>query len=215
MGKGSGGEKKDFYVTEYGNGSGRIEFGHLWGDPASDVQSDVCLQGSDPIHYFTLDKDGKRPGWTCSRNPGVFEVKCGDNVDGYPESKPAIVLEAINGDIVLKATNGKIRLQGLDVDIQASGPDNTSGVIDLKANETINLDAKIVNLGSNKTTAMKMVSTGIGEMSFKSGLTMYSGIGKCITSTVGKGGKDSKFGGKDFLEGPVNSGSSSFFELDF
>jgi len=60
---------------------------------------------------------------------------------------------------------------------------------------------------------MKIVSTGIGEMTFKSGLTMYSGIGKCITSTVGKGGKDSKFGGKDFLEGPVNSGSSSLFEL--
>ena len=207
---GSGGEKKDFQVLEYGNTHGEIRFGHLWGKEGSNVQSDVCLQASDPIHYISLEKGAKtnveRTGWTCVRNPAVFEVKCGDNVD---EDKPAVVIEALNGDIVLKASNGKIRLQALDVDIQAIGEDNKRGVIDLKANETINLDAKIVNLGSNKTTAMKILSTGIGEMTFKTSLTMYSGIGKAITSTVGKGGKDSKFGGRDFLEGPVNGGTSS------
>lgn len=210
MASGSGGEKKDFQVVEYGNTHGEIRFGHLWGVEGSNVQSDVCLQASDPIHYFTLEKgsksNGERTGWTCSRNPGVFEVKCGDTVD---EDKPAIYIEAINGDIVLKASNGKIRLQALDVDIQAIGEDNKRGVVDIKANETINLDAKIVNLGSNKTTAMKILSTGIGEMTFKSSLTMYAGLGKAITSTVGEGGKDSKFGGKDFLDGPVNGGTSS------
>ena len=48
-------------------------------------------------------------------------------------------------------------------------------------------------------------------MTFKTSLTMYSGIGKCITSTVGEGGKDSKLGGKDFLDGAVKEGVSSIF----
>lgn len=210
--KGSGGEKKTFNKTEYTNPHGGITMGELWSPPGnisgkgSDVQSDCCIKGSDPRHYITLDKDGPREGWTSVRAPNVFQVKCGDNTDG---EAPAILIEAINGDIVLKASNGRIRLQGLDVDIQAIGQDNERGVLDLKSNEVINLDSKIVNVGSKRTTALKIYSTGIGEMTFKSALTMYSGLGKCITSTVGKGGKDSKFGGKDFLEGPVSGGGSS------
>ena len=58
---------------------------------------------------------------------------------------------------------------------------------------------------------MKILSTGIGEMTFKTSLTMYSGIGKCISSSVGEGGKDSKLGGRDFLDSAVKEGKSSIF----
>jgi hypothetical protein len=214
--KGSGGEKKSFNTTEYTNPHGGVTMGELWSPPgdtsgdSSDVQSAVALRGSDPLHYISLDKDGVRKGWTSHRSPGVIQVKCGDNVEG---SEPSIVVEALNGDIILKAGNGKIRLQALDIDIQAIGSDNARGVLDLKSNEVINIDSKIVNVGSKRTTAMKILSTGIGEMTFKSSLTMYSGIGKCISSTVGKGGKDSKLGGRDFLEGSVEGGISSLLSF--
>lgn len=205
-------EKKSYQTTEYGNTHGGIKMGHLHSPnankPGSDVQSAFMLRGSDPLHYITLDKSGKREGWTTVRAPDVFQIKCGDKTD---EDTPAIMIEATNGDIVLKASNGSIRLQGLDVDIQAIGEDNKRGHIDLKANEAVTVDSKIVNLGSKRTTAMKILSTGIGEMTFKTSLTMYSGIGKCISSSVGEGGKDSKLGGKDFLDGAVKEGVSSIF----
>lgn len=183
------GEKKTFRSVEYGTTDGQIRFGHLHGKPTSDVQSDVMLQASDPLHYMTMDKDGKRKGWTVNRCPDTWELKCGDNTD---PKKPAFYVETINGDIVLKAPNGRIRLQALDIDILATGPNTKRGVVDIKANQAIQLDANKIDFKAK--ASLKMVSSGAGEMVFNQSLKMYYGFAQSVSGSVGKGGKDSKYG---------------------
>ena len=183
------GKKKTFRSIEYGTTDGQLRFGHLHGKPDSDVQSDVMLQASDPLHYMSMDKNGKRDGWTVNRCPNVWEVKCGDKTK---PDKPAFYVEAVNGDIVLKATNGRIRLQGLDIDLIATGPNSKRGVIDIRSNQAINLDSNKIDFKAK--TSLKMVSSGAGEMAFNQSLKMYAGFSQCITGSVGKSGKDSKYG---------------------
>ena len=54
------------------------------------------------------------------------------------------MLEAKNGDIVIKASNGRIRMEALDVDIIAQGPNNERGTINIRSNESINLNSKSI-----------------------------------------------------------------------
>lgn len=188
-------EKKTSRKIEYGNSDGQIMFGHLHGSK-SNVQSDIMLQASDPLHYMTMDKDGERTGWTQNRCPNVWEVKCGDKTK---PTAPAFYVETINGDIILKATNGRIRLQALDIDLIATGPDSKRGVIDIRSNQAINLDSNKIDIKAK--TSLKMVSSGAGEMAFNQSLKMYAGFSQCITGSVGKAGKDSKYGvAKDYAK---------------
>jgi hypothetical protein len=138
---------------------------------------------------MSMDKDGPRPGWTTNRCPNVWQLKCGDKTD---PKKPAIYIEAINGDIVIKAENGRIRLQALDIDLIATGPDTSRGVIDIRSNQAINLDSNKIDIKGKQS--VKMVSSGAGEMTFNQSLKMYAGFSQCITGSVGKSGKDSKYG---------------------
>jgi len=95
----------------YGNMYGEIQFGHLHlagtGGLGADTKSSVKLQAWDALHYMTMDMDGKRPGWTTTRCPGVWQVKCGDN--RRPDDISAFI-RAENGDVVIQAPNGRIRL---------------------------------------------------------------------------------------------------------
>jgi hypothetical protein len=133
-------EKKNIDAIDYGNKDGQISFGHLHLANAegtnSDVTSDVMLQASDSRHYMTMDKDGKRKGWTLNRCPGVYEVKCGTDVK---KNENAFFLMADNGDIVIHAPNGRIRMSAMDIDILAHGPDNTRGTINIESNQSVNI----------------------------------------------------------------------------
>lgn len=175
--------------VEYGTTDGRIQFGHLHDDPSkgSSVISDVMLQASDPLHYMMMDKNGNRPGWTSQRAPGVFQVKCGDN---RKPDEPALVLHALNGDILIKAENGRVRIQGLDVDILAKGGNNKRGVIDIKSNESINIESKNVNI-KGKASA-KFITSGMGEIVCNTSLKMYAGFSQCVSAASAKTGKTAK-----------------------
>lgn len=131
----------------YGNMYGEIQFGHLHlagtSGLESDTRSSVKLQAWDDIHYISLDMDGKRPGWTVNRCPGVWELKCGD------ERKPddiSVFMRAENGDIVIQAPNGRIRLQAQDIDIRAEGEDNTRGTVNLESNQSVNIKTATVDV---------------------------------------------------------------------
>lgn len=122
----------------YGNMYGEIQFGHLHlagtGGLGADTKSSVKLQAWDALHYMTMDMDGKRPGWTTTRCPGVWQVKCGDN--RRPDDISAFI-RAENGDIVIQAPNGRIRLQAQDIDIRAEGEDNSRGVVNIESNQSV------------------------------------------------------------------------------
>jgi len=103
------------------------------------VITGIGLQGRNALHYIHLDATGNREGWTLMRNPGVFEIKCGDTVN--PEDT-GIDIECLNGNINLTATNGRIILSALDIDIMANGPDNKRGHVKIEANQDIKLKAE-------------------------------------------------------------------------
>jgi len=111
----------------------------LLGTICSDnVVTGIGLQAKHSLHYIHLENSGHREGWTLMRNPGVFEIKCGDTVN--PESI-GIDIECLNGDICLTATNGRIRLAAKDIDILANGEDNSRGHIKIEANQDIKCKA--------------------------------------------------------------------------
>lgn len=133
-------DKKNIDTIKYGNKDGQIEFGHLHlansGGTESDVTSSVMLQAFDSRHYMTMDRDGKRKGWTLNRCPGVYEIKCATDI---PQNEVGFFLLADSGDIVIRAPKGRIRMSAMDIDIRADGPDNTRGTINIDSNQSVNI----------------------------------------------------------------------------
>lgn len=132
--------KKSKEGISYGNMYGLVSFGALnlagTGGLKSSVLSGVQLQAFDSLHYSSMENFGNRAGWTLNRCPGVYTVKCGDNVD---KNDIGIFFRTENGDVVIQAPNGRIRLFAKDIDIRADGPDNTRGTINLDSNQSVNI----------------------------------------------------------------------------
>ena len=189
-------EKINYYCLEYGNSDGSIRFGTLetqLNDIAGEVISDVKLQASYEGHYISLCKDGPREGWTVARCPGSFTITSGEFFDGPGKGK-AFVVVAKQGDIVLNAENGDVRISGRNVEIlggQAAGG-NDAGNVNISANEQINLNAKVINLDAEN--AWKILSSGMGRITCKTAMEIYSGFSKCVTSASAM--NPSKLGGK-------------------
>jgi hypothetical protein len=174
----TGKEKQNPDRLIYGNKDGQIEFGHihLSNDGLdSNVTSGVYLQAYDSRHYMTMDIDGIRKGWTLNRCPGSYEILCGTDTK---ERDIGFFLLSENGDIVIRAPKGRIRLSALDIDIRASGEDNTRGSINIDSNQSVNIktgnfDVK-ANVGINiftpytlnmvANTSMSMVSNFINGL---------------------------------------------------
>ena len=194
MGKG---EKQNYYTIENGGSDGAIRFGSLESSlngVKGEVTSDVKLQASYEGHYITLDKDGVREGWTLARCPGTFSITSGEYIEG-PGKGNAFIVDAKSGDIVLNAGNGDIRIIGRNIELIANGPDNKNGNVTVTANETIQLNGKNVNIDAE--AAWKFISSGIGNITCKTGLQMYSTFSKCVTGSSSL--NPSKYGGKSTL----------------
>jgi len=187
-------EKENFYTLEYGNSDGAIRFGSLeskLNGVQGEVISDVKLQASYEGHYITLDKDGPREGWTLARCPGTFDITASEYIEG-PGKSNAFIVTAKGGDIVLKCENGDMRFEARNIELVANGADNKNGNVKIKANETINLNAKNVNIDAE--VAWSFLSSGIGKIVCKTSMQMYAGFSKCVTAPSAT--NPSKYGGK-------------------
>ena len=182
--------KKTYTTVKYCNDHGSITFGHIHKE--ADVISDVMLRGSDGEHFFSMDKDGERNGWTTSMSPGNFQVECGSN---RKQDDDTCMINAKNGNIDIIATNGKIRLQANSIELVAVG-DNSEGNIVLEATETISLDSSKIIMNSKIKT--KIVSSGVTDICSNSCLKLYSSIIRGVTDAVAV--KDSKVGGQRFQQ---------------
>ena len=188
--KSSGGNnlKYNYTAIGWGNDHGAISFGSI--HKRADVTSDIMLQGSDGEHFFSMDKDGPRKGWTTSMSPGNFQVECGSN---RTKADDTCMINAKNGNIDIIASNGKIRLQGNSIELVAIG-DNSEGNIKLEATETISLDStKII---ANSKVLTRIASSGITEVIANSCLKMYGSIISGVSDAVSV--KDSKVGGQRY-----------------
>jgi hypothetical protein len=183
--------KKNYTAITYGNDHGSISFGHI--HKQGDVTAAVILQTPDGEHQFSLDKDGKRKGWTTSTSPGNFQVECGS---ANQEAQDSLMLNAKNGNIIIRANNGKIRLEGTDIELIAIGEGGSKGNIRLTASENITTDSK--KLLMNATSHYKLATPGTGEVISNGVLKMYGSIIQGVTDACSV--KDSKVGGQKFQQ---------------
>ena len=188
--KSSGGNnlKYNYTAIGWGNDHGAISFGsiHL----RAEVTSDIMLQASDGEHFFSMDKDGTRKGWTTSMSPGNFQVECGSNRE---KADDTCMINAKNGNIDIVANNGKIRLQADSIEMFACGAGD-EGNVQIVAMETASMFATKVIVTSKVNT--KIMSTGITEVIANSCLKMYGSIISGVSDAVAV--KDSKVGGQRY-----------------
>lgn len=136
----SNGPKETFEALQYGNRFGHLSYGSLnlagTGGLEADVLTGVSHQAYNALHYIHMENDGIRKGWTMMRNPGAWEVKCGDSLK---KGDIGAMIWVENGDIVLTAPNGRIRLEAVDIDLKATGYNETNGYVNIEGNQGINI----------------------------------------------------------------------------
>jgi len=173
----SSGSKETFESLCWSNRFGALTLGTLnlagQGGLESDVLSGIGLQAANSLHYMQMENDGPRKGWTVNRTPGVWELKCADNVK---EGEIGAYMHVENGDLVLKAPNGRIRLQAVDIDIRADGYNQKTGVINIDSNNEVKITTETFKVKSENgislfspqaidivsNTAMNLASNFVG-----------------------------------------------------
>lgn len=185
----SNGPKETFESIQYGNRFGSIYFGSLnlagTGGLEADVITGVTLQANNSIHYVHMENDGPRKGWTLQRNPGVWEVKCGDAVK---EGEIGAMIHVENGDLVLKAPNGRIRLQAVDIDLRAEGFNEKTGYVNIESNNTVRI--KTGQFKVNSENGVSLFSPQAINIVSNTAMTLASNFVGGVTSAAAQlGGK--------------------------
>lgn len=182
---------ENYHTIRYGNKDGELKFGHIHED--DNISAFMVRSGYDARHYISMDGTGNsengRKGGTISHGPGAFQIKYGYDIK---DGNPAIYIEAVNGNIILNADNGDIQLQARNINILAkkNAGDNKNGNVNIEGNERVNITAKEVTV--NGKAAARFVTSGVGEITCKTGLNISAGYTKCATN-ISKI-KETKFG---------------------
>ena len=131
-------EKKNYWTQAIGIQDALIQFGGVSSE--KDVTSSFKVRALDGRHFFTMDQDGQRKGWTTLVSPGATQVITGEDL---VKGQNAIFVEAENGDIIIKATDGNIRFEGDKIDFVArdSFSVEAHNKIDINSNN-VNIDAR-------------------------------------------------------------------------
>ena len=131
-------EKKNYWTQAIGTQDALIQFGGVSSE--KDVTSSFKVRALDGRHFFTMDQDGQRKGWTTLVSPGATQVITGEDL---VKGQNAIFVEAENGDIVIKATDGNIRFEGDKIDFVArdSFSVEAHNKIDINSNN-VNIEAR-------------------------------------------------------------------------
>ena len=107
-------EKKNYWTQAIGTQDALIQFGGVSSE--KDVTSSFKVRALDGRHFFTMDQDGQRKGWTTLVSPGATQLITGEDL---VKGQNAIFVEAENGDIIIKATDGNIRFEGDKIEFVA------------------------------------------------------------------------------------------------
>ena len=131
-------EKKNYWTQAIGTQDALIQFGGVSSE--KDVTSSFKVRALDGRHFFTMDQDGQRKGWTTLVSPGATQIITGEDLE---KGQNAIFVEAENGDIIIKATDGNIRFEGDKIDFVAREEFNVEshGKIDINGNN-VNIEAR-------------------------------------------------------------------------
>lgn len=158
---------------------GNLRFGHIH---KNQVKSSIMMQGQGGLEYITIDQTAPNQGWITTRCRGRYNLVCGDNI---PEGDIAIYLNACGDKGLSKGnieiiTKGTFKVNAKDIQLIATGTDNSSGRITIKSNEEIKLDSKQVNI--NAKEAMSLLSDGELNTTAKNIMKMTAGSYQKLSS---------------------------------
>ena len=128
-------EKKNYWTQAIGTQDALIQFGGVSSE--KDVTSSFKVRALDGRHFFTMDQDGQRKGWTTLVSPGATQIITGEDLE---KGQNAIFVEAENGDIVIKATDGNIRFEGDKIEFVARDS------LSVEAHNKIDINSNNVNI---------------------------------------------------------------------
>ncbi len=176
--------KKNFWTQVISTMNGWISFGGL--SPKEDVTHSIELRALDGRHFFSMEEDGERTGWTTLNSPGATQFNTGVDLE---KQQNAFFVNAENGDVVLRAQNGKVRIEALDVEICATGSHSDDGKIAegqfwVKANESIKMDSKVVTIDGKQSA--RLISTGLLVLSGGLSCSIFSPLLTGVTAATTK-----------------------------
>jgi hypothetical protein len=161
---------------------GNVRFGHIHNDQG---KSSIMLQGQGGLEFISIEQVGPREKWIWSRCRGRYQITCGDNIK---KDDVAFYLNASGADGFSKGnieivTKGTFKVQAENIQLIATGNNNSNGIISLQSNEKIELDSKQINitakeamglyasdLNTSATNIMKMTAGSYQKLSNASAL---------------------------------------------
>ena len=168
-------EKTNYWTKKISAQDACIIFGGI--SPEKDVRSSFQVKALDGRHFFSMDQDGQRKGWSTLVSPGVTQIK-GQN---------AIFVEAENGDIIVKATDGNIRFEGDKIEFVARQEFN------VEAHNKIDINSQNINIDAR--ARMKVRANQFLSVDAPCGIEILSGIIKGVSCATKEFNSYLSFGG--------------------
>ena len=161
-------EKTNYWTKKISAQDACIIFGGI--SPEKDVRSSFMVKSLDGRHFFTMDQDGRRKGWSTLVSPGTTQIKSGLDLKA---GQNAIFVEAENGDIIVKATDGNIRFEGDKIEFVARQEFN------VEAHNKIDINSQNINIDAR--ARMKVRANQFLSVDAPCGIEILSGIIKGVS----------------------------------
>ena len=161
-------EKTNYWTKKISAQDACIIFGGI--SPEKDVRSSFMVKSLDGRHFFTMDQDGRRKGWSTLVSPGTTQIKSGLDLKA---GQNAIFVEAENGDIIVKATDGNIRFEGDKIEFVARQEFN------VEAHDKIDINSQNINIDAR--ARMRIRANQFLSVDAPCGIEILSGIIKGVS----------------------------------
>ena len=175
-------EKTNYWTKKISAQDACIIFGGI--SPEKDVRSSFQVKALDGRHFFTMDQDGQRKGWTTLVSPGATQVITGEDL---VKGQNAIFVEAENGDIIVKATDGNIRFEGDKIEFVARQEFN------VEAHNKIDINSQNINIDAR--ARMRVRANQFLSVDAPCGIEILSGIIKGVSCATKEFNSYLSFGG--------------------
>ena len=175
-------EKTNYWTKKISAQDACIIFGGI--SPEKDVRSSFMVKSLDGRHFFTMDQDGRRKGWSTLVSPGTTQIKSGLDLKA---GQNAIFVEAENGDIIVKATDGNIRFEGDKIEFVARQEFN------VEAHNKIDINSQNINIDAR--ARMRVRANQFLSVDAPCGIEILSGIIKGVSCATKEFNSYLSFGG--------------------
>ncbi len=164
-------EKTNYWTKKISAQDACIIFGGI--SPEKDVRSSFMVKALDGRHFFSMDQDGRRKGWSTLVSPGALQVKSGEDLKA---GQNAIFIDAENGDIIIKADDGNIRFEGDKIEFVAREE------ISMEAHNKIDINSNNVNIDAR--TRMRIRANQFLSIDAPCGMEILSKIIKGVSAAT-------------------------------